>query len=233
MDESRSESRRLLRQLLALAGHKRAALAHEVHPAWFDALWKAAGWTSPVPLRARPSRVVGLLADAYGVRWPSMASMRQGIHRIALLNRRDVLRSLAVCALSARPDSLRVSIGREVRERLVASLGMDAYGVLTDAASPVGDATALAPDDLDLDTLAASGYRMLCLSGAWQCPDTLKLARILLAPDAVPAATPSVSEHAGAARAASAALRLHDFFPEFAWLFGSDMDRALSASTTG
>jgi hypothetical protein len=223
----------LLQRLLRAADAKAAHLAAHVHPAWIEAAWRHVG--APAARHAQrvaPSRRATLLAEVYGLQWPTLADLRHPAHRLALLARPQILRVLAACALHGQRDSVRRSIARDVRSRVIQHIGEPAYQQLL--ASPAQGAAAITPLsalELDLDRLAAAGYHALCTQGAWQCRSALALTRMSLAPAALEAGqgrTPPAAAPAGM-DAHTVLTRLPDYFPEHTWLFGSDMDRALSA----
>lgn len=222
----------LLRRLLQAADAKAADLASHLHPDWVKAAWQHAGaLAARQARRVPPQRQSALLAQIYGLRWPALADLQAPAHRLALLSRAPLLRVLATCALYPRRERVRRSIGRDVRHALLDAIGETAYRQLLDSPAPgLANPQPLSARDLDPERLAAAGYRALCAQGAWTCRSALALTRMSLAPDVLDnagAAPSSTSRDAGGADAALQ--RLPDFFPELAWLFGSDMDRALSA----
>lgn len=219
-----------LRQLLRAVDRKSAAWGTELHPAWVDAAAarlgpRAAAWCASVPAR----RHAAVLARTYGLAWPDIGEFREPAHRLALLDRTTLLKVLATCALDGRRDSVRRSVGRVVRDLLIEGIGESAYERVLD--SPTRGLQAAAPlgaTDVSPDRLAADGFRALCAQAAWRHPALITMVRLSLAPgvSADPVATP-------AGRGTDRVIdRLQDYFPELAWLFGSDMDRALSASRT-
>lgn len=223
----------LLHRLLQAADAKAADLAAHFHPAWIEAAWRHVG--APAARHAQrvaPQRGSALLAEVYGLQWPALADLRPPAHRLALLGRVQILRVLAACALHARRDSVRRSIGRDVRRLVVDHIGEPAYQQLL--ASPAQGVAAVQPlnvPELDLDRLAGAGYHALCEQGAWQCRRSLALTRVSLAPAALEARRPRTASSAAPVRVDENGVlaRLPDYFPEHTWLFGSDMDRALSA----
>jgi len=220
-----------LRRLLQAVDRKAAAWPSELHPAWVDAAAarlgpRAASWCARVP----PRRHAMLIARTYGLVFPDLAEFREPAHRLALLDRTTLLKVLATCALDGRRDSVRRSVGRLVRDLLIEGIGESAYErVLDSPARGLQAAAPLGAVDVSPERLAADGFRALCTQAAWRHPALITMVRLSLPPgvsaDAVPAAPPA----RGTERVID---RLQDYFPELAWLFGSDMDRALSVSRT-
>jgi hypothetical protein len=219
----------VLRQLLLATQQKASHLVEQVHPAWVEAalpdhaaLSSALGGTHAV------ARASVLLADLYKVKWPSLSSLRSKAHRVALLAREPALRVLAAAALYVRRGSVRRCVGREARAALVALVGESAYTALINAPDAGGPQAVLDTSDLRADTWAAEGYRTLHSAGTWSCRDASVLTRLTLAPGALdirpaPLTTPPLSGDV-----MDFLNKLDALFPEQAWLFGSDMDRALS-----
>jgi hypothetical protein len=169
-------------------------------------------------------------ASLYGLRWPSLARFERRAHRIALLPRAEILRVLTAVALHDDRERVRRCIERGLRGTIVRLVGEAAYQGLIDAPRrPARTPTALAAADLDSGRLASAGYAVLSAQSAWQCRDMLAWVRL-----ALPLATPDAAEPAWPALSEPAPVldRLLTYFPEHAWLFGSPMDRALSAWTT-
>jgi hypothetical protein len=225
----------LLRRLLRQADTKAADLVLHLHPDWVAAAWQHAG---PAAARQAPRvprpRQSALLAQVYGLQWPALADLHPAAHRLALVERPQIVRALATAALFARRERVRRSIGRDVRRVLVDCVGDTAYRQMlgSPAQGPGCNQQPLAVTDLDPDRLAVAGYRALCAQGAWTCRRALAITRLTLAPAALDSAQQHAHRTSRSAEAADAMGVLHrlpDFFPELAWLFGSDMDRALSA----
>lgn len=227
----------LLRHLLATARAKSADIATQLHPAWVQAAWQRVGFETPPPAAAG-ERGATALASVYGLRWASLAGFRHRAHRIALLPREQVLRVLGAVALHAERERVRRCIGRGARQAVIERIGEAAYTELLAAprAAGTGAAGALSAAELDPERLAAAGYARLSERREWHCKHTLAWVRLALAPGSTQAdaafgssstsssAAPSISPPGDSMMA-----RLPHYFPEHAWLFGSPMDRALSA----
>jgi len=222
-----------IRLLLEAVDHKASTLPDHVHPAWIDAAWARLGpkgteWAARVPAQ----RHSALLAKAFGLVWPSLAVFREPGHRIALLDRDSMLRVLAVCALDGRGESVRRSVGRVVRQLLIEGIGENAYEKvlgnqvrgLQPPSNPLG------PFEVGQERLAADGFRALCAQAAWRNRSLITLVRLSLPPSARGEHVQVNERPAGSAIKGVDRMidRLHEYFPELAWLFGSDMDRALS-----
>jgi len=225
-----------VRRLLDAIDRKSASLAADLHPAWIDAAWARLGpragvWAARVP----PRRHSALLAKAYSLDWPSLAVFSEPAHRIALLDRSRMLRVLATCALDGRRDSVRRSVGRVVRHLLIEGIGESAYEkVLDSPARGMHVADPLGAFEVGQDRLAVEGFRALCAQAAWRNQSLITVVRLSLAPSALGEHL-QVNERPNGSAVKSVDRmidRLHEYFPELAWLFGSDMDRALSALRT-
>ena len=233
----------LLRHLLATASAKSADIAAQLHPAWVQAAWQRIGFdTPPASTGARSeaalaSALGSALGSVYGLRWASLAGFQHRAHRIALLPRDQVLRVLAAVALHAERERVRRCIGRGARQAVIERIGEAAYNELMSAPrAEAGTSGALSASDLDPDRLAAAGYARLSERREWHCKHTLAWVRLALAPGSTQAdaafAFPSTSSSAATSTSPhgdSMMARLPHYFPEHAWLFGSPMDRALSA----
>ena len=235
----------LLRHLLATARAKSADIAAQLHPAWVQAAWQRVGFETPPPAAAG-ERGASALAGVYGLRWAPLAGFQHRAHRIALLPRDQVLRVLAAVALHAERERVRRCIGRGARQAVIERIGEAAYTellaaprVTDNAAAGAADnaaAGALSAAELDPERLAAAGYARLSERREWHCKHTLAWVRLALAPGSTQAdpafAFPSTSSSAAPSASPpgdSMMARLPHYFPEHAWLFGSHMDRALSA----
>lgn len=219
-----------VRRLLQAVDRKALAWPTELHPAWVDAATarlgpQAAAWSARIP----PARHANLLARTYGLDWPPLAEFRSPAHRLALLDRATLLKVLATCALDGRRDSVRRSVGRLVRDLLIEGIGESAYEkVLDSPARGLQSAAPLGAVEVNPGRLAVDGFRALCAQGAWRHPVLITMVRLSL-PPGVTTDPGGPSPAPGGGRIID---RLEDYFPELAWLFGSDMDRALSVSRT-
>jgi hypothetical protein len=222
----------LVRRLLAAARDKSSAVASQLHPAWLQMAWQRIG-IDPARGQTGPD-CSDALAAVYRLRWSSLTSLRHHAHRIALLPRPELMRVLAAVALHADRERVRRCIGRTLRGALIERVGETAYAALlatpVSRASPAGRTGTLSLAELDADRLAAAGYTWLRAGGHWHSRTLLPWVKLALPPaheraEAFPA-------HERALDDESPLGRLPDYLPEHAWLFGSPMDRALSASTT-
>lgn len=217
----------LVQRLFAAARAKSADLATQLHPAWVQMAWRRIGLpvVPPQDGRGRVQRSRAF-AELYGMRWPSLVSFLHAAHRIALLPRPEMLRVLAAVALHAERERVRRSIGRAVRHALIERIGEPAWrGLLEAPERRTASVAAFGLDELELERLAAAGYAALRVQGAWQCRQSLAWVRLALPPntDEAPASPSAAPDPAPVVD------RLPTYFPEHAWLFGSPMDRALSA----
>lgn len=233
-----TDTARLLRRLFTLANARMASPLRQIDPEWI------AGW--PVSWRpeaecgdaAAGSRAVlasrhlsALASAALGMRPPALEELRIRANRLALLERADILRVLALVAVESRRDALRHCIDRAGRERIVHIVGAVAFEQLIRASGlSVGDDLPVDWTRLEPTDLAHAGFRLLHRVRPWRHRHPLLAIRLCLPPEG---GTLLFGEGAPAPIADGFfEARILDYFPEFAWLFGSEMDRALSASST-
>ncbi|AKJ27826.1 type III secretion protein HrpB4 [Caldimonas brevitalea] len=217
-------------RLLQAIEAKAAELASHLHPAWLALASQQLGPLASALTGDKPSPTLSrLIGEVYGIRWPALPTLAHRVHRLVVLGRADVVRVLSTAALHARRDSMRRCIGRDLRRLLVERVGEVAYRELLARPGQGGlDAQPLEAAELHEDRLSTAGYRLLCEQGAWHSRQALAIARLSLAPAALDGehVTPLPS---GRPDLDSFFDHLPHYFPEHAWLFGSDMDRALSA----
>jgi hypothetical protein len=222
-----------LHRLFMAAQHKSAQLAQHMHPAWVTAALPGHGaWAMQDGGGPALVRVSLLLGALYGVHWPGLASLRNRAHRVALLSRPLVLRVLAAAALHVKRGAVRHCVGREVRRCLVELVGEPAYAALLDSPDTSSPPAASSLGDLNPEAWATEGYRALHATSAWTCKDASVIARLALAPGAFDE-SPAAAAAPAQADMTDFLNRLELFFPEQSWLFGSDMDRALSGLQMG
>ena len=229
-----------LERLFAGVADKSARLVFNIDHAWVDRACRGLFGVAAGPRDAHADRLVSSALQAvYGVRWPSLGALVQRVHRLAVLPLVEVLRVLQAVALYERRGDVRRCIGRSARVGLIDRVGQPAFDAIM--ATPGADASA--PGEIGLAVtspavLARGGFQALAVHGAWACPDSERLVALCLPPD-------SRDEHVAAGAPLAPASRepftadLHGLiqrldllFPEHAWLFGCDMDKALSASLT-
>jgi Bacterial type III secretion protein (HrpB4) len=221
----------LLRRLLDAAGHKSAHLATQLHPAWLEAAWPEDWPVAPSSAWGERAtrRTSLLLAQVYGVRWPGLVSLRARAHRIVLLAREPLLRVLAAAALYGRSGDVRRCVGRQARDALIALVGEPAYAALLQAPDAGAAVRPIEAADLRPEACAAQGYQLLLACGQWHCRDASLIARLTLPPGAGREAAAQRDTAPSPLQWSGLFGRFDAFFPEQAWMFGSDMDRALSA----
>jgi len=215
-----------VQQLLDAVRRRTAELPGDLHPAWLEQGLRRLGLPADT---ANSRRCAAALAALYHLQWPTLDRFRTRAHRITLLPRAEMLRVLAVIALHGQRERVRLSIGPGLRALIVERVGEDAWRALLESPSlRTGSAKPLSAAELDADQLAWSGVRQLVGAGAWTSRRLMQRMRLSLAPTqgaaTVAAPTPRAQPDVVA--------RLSTYFPEHAWLFGSPMDLALSASTT-
>jgi Bacterial type III secretion protein (HrpB4) len=225
-----------LRRLMRAAHDKSARLAQHMHPQWVAAaLPNHVAWA--VQGGGGVFRASLGLAELYGVRWPDLVSLRGRAHRLALLERPATLQVLAAAALYTRRGAVRRCVGRQARQDLVALVGEPAFAALLDmpdtAERHAAQDTPLALD-AGAEAWAAEGYRALHASRVCTCKNASVIARLTLSPGALDrsGSISGSSEPLLPAEMVAFVQRLETLFPEQSWLFGSDTDRALLASTT-
>ncbi|HEY9027742.1 MAG TPA: type III secretion protein HrpB4 [Burkholderiaceae bacterium] len=213
-----------LRRLLAAARAKSADAAAQLHPHWRRAGLRKLGLADAHDDSGAEPRWSAPLAALYGLGWPAIDRFERPAHRVALLPRAELARVLAAVALDAERARVRLCIGHALRNAMIDRVGEPAYASMLESRPLQGARlTALTLAELEPERLAAAGAARLVAAG-WRSERLLKWVRLALAPAAAPVPAP--------AREAGFLERLPTYFPEHAWLFGSSMDRALSASTT-
>ena len=220
-----------LAELLDAVRRRSADLADDLHPAWLDQGLLRLG-LSPGSATMGSAKCGAALAALYGLQWPSLDRFRARAHRVTLLPRREMLRVLAAVALHAERDRVRLSIGAGLRALLVDRVGEGAYLKLLESPSlRAGLLEPLSAAEIDADRLAWRGLGHLRSAGAWSSRSLLQRVRLALEPSHA-ATAPEAPEATGGRTQPEIVASLSSYFPEHAWLFGSPMDLALSASTT-
>jgi Bacterial type III secretion protein (HrpB4) len=224
----------LLERLFDAVAHKSAHFTSNIDPGWVDLAWGGLSADAPARHSEHATRLASSALQAvYQVRWPSLAALVLRVNRLAVLPLSQVLRVLHAVALYQRRGDVRRCIGRNARLALVDAVGKTAFDVIV--AAPGTDTShegEIRVDAASLRVLERSAFQTLESRGVWQCTDARRLVSLCLAP----AASGVV---AGPSDSAQPAAHFHRFieqldllFPEHAWLFGCDMDKALSASST-
>jgi Bacterial type III secretion protein (HrpB4) len=219
-----------LERLFGSIAEKSARLMFNIDPVWVERAGYGLVSVAAVPRDAHADRLVSsALQTVYEVRWPSLGALAQRVHRLAVLPLGEVLRVLQAVALYERRSAVRRCIGRSARAGLVERVGQPAFDVIV--ATPGADAShpgEIGPADTPVGVLARSGFQALEAHGGWVCPDAHRLVSLCFSPDGPDAVAGSAPPSALDALIE----RLDLLFPEHAWLFGCDMDKALSASPT-
>jgi hypothetical protein len=217
-----------VRQLFDAVRRRSADLADDLHPAVLEQGLTRLGLPTGPVVTGSP-KCAAALAALYRLQWPSLDRFEAKAHRVALLARQDMLRVLAAVALHSDRGRVRLSIGPGLRALLVERVGENAYRTLLESPSlrmaPVRPFSAA---ELDADRLAWRGLETLVSIGAWKSRRLLQRVRLAFEPSHAQ----TVLRIAGTRAQPEVLERLSSYFPEHAWLFGSPMDRALSASTT-
>jgi hypothetical protein len=235
-----------IQRLLQTIDAKSAAFESHFDPAWRKAVWQSVGFDvlkvsgdeaadenpSPETLfsgAATHRRV----ADVYSLRWPKLSVFRQRAHRLALLSRRQILQVFATLALYTERNRVRCSIQKSVRTLLIDHMvGPTAYQRLINSPITQGMNTSsepLALSELNVIAWAQIGYRLLCQTGLWTNRECLAIVKMSFPPSTPAAQSQGLSSPANLVEITHALNHLPDFFPELTWLFGSDMENALSA----
>jgi hypothetical protein len=218
-----------LSQLMAALRHKSACFVQHMHPDWIEAaLPGRVKWALSQAGGAHGGRVSMLLAKAYGVGWPDLCTLQHRAHRVALLPMPACKQVLATVALYAQRGSVRRCVGRTARLNLVTMVGEPAYWALVKTTETDTQAVDHDVAHRSLEDCAAEGYRLLHDNGLWTCKKASLITRLTLARDAL-SDTPRPARALPHHELGELLGRLDQFFPEQSWLFGSDMDRALSA----
>ncbi len=212
-------------RLLALAAEKSAHFVAQLHPSWGDLAWLAA-----IKDAAARQQASICLRAAWGIEWPSLGALSNRLNRAALLPRPALVAWLCAAALFLRRREVRRCVGRRQRQLLVEMVGSDAIGALV--AAPESGPTPADPPPLEgasAEALAVWAYGVLGAQQAWTCDHARRLIGLSL-----PAAASGRQARAGSRPPQVLPLggfsdQLAIYFPAYSWLFGSNMDRALSA----
>ena len=237
----------VLERLFAAVSDKSARFVSNIDCGWVDQVWAGLSAQAAAARDTHADRVSSAaLQAAYGVRWPSLTALAQRVHRLAVLPLADVLKVLQAVALYQRRAEVRRCIGRTARLAIIGRVGQAAFDVILAAPGADGstrpgthagtnpDTTASSENEtpfhaVPAHVLARSAFMALESSGLWACCDSHRLVSLCLAPDAVGTALACPPSAAVAANFQPLIHQLDLLFPEHAWLFGCDMDKALSA----
>jgi Bacterial type III secretion protein (HrpB4) len=220
-----------LERLFDAVSQKSARFVLNIDPGWVDQAWQGLSARANAQQGEHPTRLTSSALQAvYGVRWPSLAALAHRVHRLAVLPLSQVLRVLQAMALYQRRGDVRRCIGRNARLALVATVGKAAFDVIvTTPGSDASHESEIGLDAVSLQELANSAFHTLESHGLWQCEDARRLVSLCLAPAASSFNAPPAVSVQPAAHFHRLIQQLDLLFPEHAWLFGCDMDKALSA----
>jgi Bacterial type III secretion protein (HrpB4) len=219
-------------QLAQALNAKCRGLARHLHPGWLAGLPHHGFAQTVTPVRQRGLLEASLALSAlYALKWPTLAMLRPRLHRATLLERTPLLRLLALAVLHARRFEVRRWVSRALRQQVCGLVGDTAYQVLIESpdnggAGPIG----APPPHMELDALAQAGCQLIAREGLWRARPVLTLVQLALPPQ--PQQQPGSPLQAQRGALEGFEQRLDQYFPEFTWLFGCDMDRALSVSKT-
>jgi hypothetical protein len=214
--------------LLDAVRRRSADLADDLHPALLERGLRRLGLPVDPAVTGSP-KCAAALAALYGLQWPSLDHFEARAHRVALLPRRDALRVLAAVALHAERTRVRLSIGPGLRALFVERVGESAYRTLMEAPSlRAATAGPFSVAELEADRLARRGLEALVSIGAWSSRRLLHRVGLAFEPASDEAQAGGLDVHA----VQEVLDGISSYFPEHAWLFGSPMDHALSASPT-
>ncbi len=227
MDPREAAAAASIGRLLEAARRRSSDLAAELHPAWLQHGCRQLGLDASVAT-ASPRRCSAALQALFELQWPTLDRFQFPAHRIAVLPRDDIRRVLAVVALHAQRERVRLCIGHGLRAALVDRVGEAVYARMLEA-PPLrgGGPEPLSAAELDPERLAWDGLARLLEIGAWRSRRLLRWMQIAFAPRA---GKKLPRPRSGGPQEILTCLP--SYFPEHAWLFGLPMDRALSASTT-
>ncbi len=214
----------LVERLLSAARSKTASIADQVHPDWIRGLCGGLGLGNGESVHGKA--LDDALRDTFMLRWPSLSQLTRSAQRISLLSRPEMSRVLAAVALHSGRDSVRRNLNKSHRSQWITAIGEDAYLRLL-RLPPRGHQVA----EVRLHPLphgyAIEGQALLGAAGHWRNRDCVAWIRYALPPFANGGQTSVDAEHLDPA----IFVHLPFIFPEHAWLFGSDMERTLSALT--
>jgi hypothetical protein len=219
-----------LQRLMEALRERAGSLGAHAHEQWIDKACAGLHPSLASSLRApeHAASLSALLGQRFNVTWPALDSFSLRAHRIVLLP----AACLQLAAVWFHAPAVRRCVSRQDRTMLRDLLGEAGYaGVLAAPDSaPVRSEQAL--PNLEAAQWASQGLiRLRCLS-AWSCEPALSIVRL-----ALPRKTsdlPLIGDVGAAARQHMQHFlqRLDQLLPEHAWLFGSDLDLALSTPKT-
>ncbi|MFN3493025.1 MAG: SctK family type III secretion system sorting platform protein [Hydrogenophaga sp.] len=218
----------LVRRLIDAFRDRSARFVRHLHPDWIQAALP--GWAASLPRwcgRDNEGQLSLLLAQTYEVQWPTLQVLSGRWHRLALMPRPVSTQALAFVSLYVHRAAIRRCVDKASRQKLVNMVGAPAMAVLIRS---VESDSRPVPQDLEIlqaDQRVAEGFRLLHRTGHWSCKRSSKLLRLTLPKD-MPEPKDPAGPLVSAQELDGVFDLLSDCFPEQSWLFGSDMDRALS-----
>lgn len=220
-----------LERLFEAVAQKSARFIANIDPGWVDLAWAGLSADAIAQQGEHPTRVTSSALQAvYAVRWPSLATLAHRINRLAVLPLSQVLRVLHAVALYQRRGDVRRCIGRNARLALVDAVGKPAFdAIIATPGTDTSRESEIGFDAASLHSLARSAFHTLESRGLWPCEDARRLVSLCLAPVAAGFTVTPFDSAQPAAHFHRFIGQLDLLFPEHAWLFGCDMDKALSA----
>jgi Bacterial type III secretion protein (HrpB4) len=217
--------------LLALAADKSARFVTQLHPGWAESPWTgASSWLASLDDAAAVRGASVALCGAWCVQWPSLGALADRLNRAALLPRQAVVEWLCAAALFLRRGEVRRCVGRRQREVLVEMVGQHAIQAIVSAPEAGPAPTHATPLEREsMETLAAWSFAVLSAQKAWSCDHARRLIALSLPPAAMATAVRAPDRPSRILPLGGFSDQLANYFPAYSWLFGSDMDRALSA----
>ena len=171
-----------------------------------------------------------MLRTAWAVNWPGLSALANRLNRTALLPRQATLMWLCTAALFLRRRDVRRCVGRVQRQAFVDMVGahvLEAIVATPESALAIPDAPPL--EGQTLDGLASWAFLTLSEHGAWSSERARRLIGLCLPPDGALACDSTRRTRLQPLPLGAFSDQLPHYFPDYSWLFGSNMDRALSA----
>jgi hypothetical protein len=223
-----------LQRLLEALKERAGSLGALVHEQWIDQVCTGLHPSLASSLRtpAHAATLSELLGRRFNVTWPGLDSLAQRAHRVVLLPAPCLQQCLRLAAVWFHAPAVRRCVSRQDRALLRDLLGEAGYAGVLAAPDSAPMRSEQALPNLEAAQWASQGVvRLRCLS-AWSCEPALSILRL-----ALPRKTndlPLIGDVGATARQHMQHFlqRLDQLLPEHAWLFGSDLDLALSTPKT-
>ena len=222
----------LVGKLMQACRRKSLDAIQEVHPSRLHEVLEQVGlgaaWRGELETPAGQA----LVRHALSLHWPGLEAFAALHWRLALLPRRVLCQALAAIGLHADRARVRLTLSGTVRSALVSAVSERVYLLMLRERAPHrAGSGALSEAEAQADTLARKGLGVLVGAAAAGAPDVLNP----WIRSALPAAATQptlLSPAPGEITALADFHILSHYFPEYQWLFGSALEKTLSAAKT-